>query len=76
MLWKLFQLAIVAAVIFSDIHYDWGHGTSKLAVAFVGIFAAWMATALIFAAMDLTLKFKALLLSRHQRIDNRSLPRR
>jgi hypothetical protein len=73
MWWKLFQLSIVVAVIFSDIHYDWGHGGSKLAVAVVAIFAAWVATASIFAVMDLTLKLKALLLRRQQRIKRRSL---
>lgn len=74
-MWKLFQLTIVAAVIFSDIHYDWAHGTSKLAVAVVAVFAAWVATASIFAVMDLTSRFKALLLRRHQRINDRSLTR-
>jgi hypothetical protein len=73
MWWKLFQLSIFLAVIFSDIHYKWGHGTSALAVAVVAIFAAWVATASIFAAMDLSLRFKSLLLRRHYGVKGRGL---
>lgn len=75
-MWKLFQTAIVAAVIFSNIRYDWAHGTSGLAVAVVAIFAAWFATALIFAVYDLSGRFKTLLLRSHQRINYSRLPRR
>jgi hypothetical protein len=69
-------MAIFLAVVFSHIHYDWGHGTSMLAVSVVGMFAAWMATALILAAQDLSRKLQALLLRRHQRIDNGRFRRR
>jgi hypothetical protein len=75
-MWKLIQLAIVVAVIFSNIHYDWAHGTSPLAVAVVAIFAAWFVTALWFTAADLSLKLKALLLRRKQSVGNGGLPRR
>lgn len=72
-MWKLIQLAIVVAVVFSDIHYDWAHGTSKLAVAVVGISAAWFVTALYFALADLSARLKTLLLRRKQSIDHRRL---
>lgn len=68
--WKIFQTTIVLAVIFSDIHYGWAHGTSTLAVCVVALFAAWIATALILASIDLSRRFKALLLRGHQRIDD------
>lgn len=74
--WKLFQTAIVLAVVFSEIHYGWAHGTSSLAVFVVALFAAWMATALIFAVRDLSQKFRALLLRRKQCIDDGTLSRR
>lgn len=66
-MWKLFQTAIIVAVIFSDIRYDWAWGTSKLAVCVVAVFAAWVATAMIFAVIDLTARFKTLLLLRTQK---------
>lgn len=47
--WKLFQLTIFVSVIFSNIRYEWAHGTSSYAVALVAFAAAWLATALIFA---------------------------
>lgn len=52
MIWKALQLAVFAAVMISDAVYDWGHGTSKLAVAAVALFAAWIATALPAAIID------------------------
>lgn len=67
--WKIFQTAIVLAVIFSNVHYDWAHGTSGLAVVVIGIAAAWIATALLVLAGRL----KTLLLGSHQRIDQRRL---
>lgn len=53
MLWKALQVLVFAAVMGSDAVYDWGHGTSKLAVAAVALFAAWIATALPIAIIDL-----------------------
>lgn len=52
MIWKALQLAVFAAVMVSDAVYDWGHGTSKIAVAAVALFAAWIATALPLAIID------------------------
>lgn len=75
MLMKLFQLSVFTAVIFSNIKYDWGHGTSTFAVAVVAAFTAWLATAIPFAIVDLSSKFKALLLRCHQRIKDRRLTR-
>jgi hypothetical protein len=69
--WKFFQTAIVLAVIFSNIHYDWAHGTSGLAVVVVGIAAAWVATAVIIAGGDLSRRFQSLLLRGHKSIDQR-----
>lgn len=75
MLLKLFQLAVFTAVIFSNIKYDWAWGTSQLAVVAVALAAAWIATAIPFAFIDLSTKFKALLLACHQRIKDRRLAR-
>lgn len=75
MLWKLFQLTIFTAVIFSNIHYNWAWGTSPMAVAFVAFAAAWLATALLIAIADLFRKSKALLAYCRQRIENRRLSR-
>lgn len=74
--WKTFQTAIVLAVIFSEIHYGWAHGTSGLAVCVVAIFAAWMATAMLIATKDLTGKLKTLLLRGHERVHDGGLARR
>ena len=76
MLWRLYQLAIFFAVIWSDIEYDWGHGTSKMAVGVVAVFAVFVATALPLAIVDLFRRGKALLFSRHQRVHHRRLARR
>lgn len=65
--WKLFQTAIVLAVIFSNVHYDWAHGTSGLAVVVVAVAAAWIATALLVLAGRL----KTLLLGGHQGVHQR-----
>lgn len=73
MLIKLFQLTVFTAVIFSNIKYDWAWGTSPLAVAVVAVAAAWIATAIPFAVIDLSTKFKTLLLRCHQGIKNRRL---
>lgn len=67
--WYLFQTAIVLAVIFSNIHYDWAHGTSGLAVVVVAIATACIATAIVFLVKNLAGRFKALLLRGQQRID-------
>lgn len=75
MRWILFQTAIVAAVLISNVHYDWAWGTSPLAVTVVAIFAAWMATAIVVKIHDLWSRLNALLLRRHQRVDDRSRPR-
>jgi hypothetical protein len=74
--WKIFQTTIVLAVVFSEIRYGWAHGTSGLAVCVVAIFAAWMATAVVFAVRDLSKKLRALLLRRNQSIDDSRLARR
>lgn len=65
---KLFQLAIFTAVIFSNIKYDWAHDTSQLAVTVVAIGAAWFATAIPIALIDLSRKFKSVLLRRHNSV--------
>lgn len=72
-MWRIFQTAIVLAVVFSNIHYDWAHGTSGYAVLVVAIFAAWMATALIIAIQDLARRFKLLLARCHDGIHNSRL---
>ena len=74
-MWKLLQLAVFSAVIFSNIHYNWAWGTSPLAVAVVALAAAWLSTALIIAILDLLRRGKALLFGSHQSIDDRRLPR-
>jgi hypothetical protein len=75
MLMKLFQLIVFTSVIFSNIKYDWAHGTSPLAVSVVALAAAWIATAIPFAIIDLSNKFKSVLLRCHQGIKNRRLTR-
>jgi hypothetical protein len=75
MLIKLFQLTVFTAVIFSNIKYNWAWGTSPLAVAVVALFAAWIATAIPFAIIDLSTKLKALLLRCHQGIKNSRITR-
>lgn len=75
-LWKVFQLAIVLAVIFSHLHYDWGHGGSMLAVSVVALAAAWLSTAAILAICDLLRRSKTLLLHCQKRINDRRLSRR
>jgi hypothetical protein len=72
--WRLVQLATFAAVIVSNIHYDWAHGTSPYAVGAVALFAAWLVTAIPIAAVDLSRRLKSLLVRSHQRVDNRRLP--
>lgn len=67
--WYLFQTAIVVAVIFSNIHYDWAHGTSGLAVVVVAIATAWIATAIVFLVKSLAGRLKTLLLRGQQRVD-------
>lgn len=65
MFWKLFQIAVFFAVIASDIEYDWGHGTSKLAVGVVAAGAAFLATVIISEAFLLLRRRKTLLLGRN-----------
>ena len=75
MLMKLFQLVVFTAVVFSNIKYNWAWGTSPLAVAVIAFAAAWIATAIPFAVIDLSRKFKSALLRCHQGIKNRRLSR-
>jgi hypothetical protein len=75
MLWKLFQLVVFTAVIFSNIAYNWAWGTSQMAVVAVAFAAAWLSTAVVIAIMDLLRKAKALLTYCRQRIQHRSLTR-
>lgn len=74
-MWKLLQFTVFTAVIFSNIHYNWAWGTSPLAVAVVALSAAWLSTALLVLTFDLLRRGQALLFGRHQRIDDRRLPR-
>ncbi|NWG23712.1 MAG: hypothetical protein HXY30_04705 [Pseudorhodoplanes sp.] len=67
-MWHVFQLSIVLAVMFSNVRYDWAHGTSNLAVAVVAVFAAWIATAMLSAAMDLARRLKQLLSIGNKRV--------
>lgn len=64
MLWRVFQTAIMIAVLYSAVYYQWAEGTSMVAVSLVAIFSAWVATASIFAVMDLAARLKSLLLRR------------
>lgn len=72
--WRLIQVAVFAAVIVSNIRYDWAHGTSPYAVGVVAISAAWLVTALPLAVVDLSRRLKSLLVCRHQKINERRLP--
>lgn len=74
-MWKLFQLAVFTAVVFSNIYFGWAWGTSPLAVAVVALAAAWISTAVLILLFDLLRRGKALLLRCHQRVDDRRLPR-
>jgi hypothetical protein len=73
--WRLVQIATFAAVIVSNIQYDWAHGTSPYAVGVVAVLAAWLVTAIPLAAVDLSRRLKSLLVGRHQQVDERRLPR-
>lgn len=72
-MWKLFQIAIIVAVLFSNICYDWAHGTGPLAVGVVALLAAMLGTAALTSVFELARSGKALLLSRQQGINNRRL---
>lgn len=75
MLWKLYQLAVFFTVFALFVE----SGQTKdlgLAPLIVSVAAAWLATALPFAVMDLLRRGQALLLNGHQRIDDRRLSRR
>lgn len=69
--WKVFQLCIVTAVVFSHFAYDWGHGGSMIAVGAVAVFAAWLSTAILTAGYDLLRRAKSLLLVAEKRVNER-----
>lgn len=69
MLWRIWQLTVFLAVVFSEIHYGWGWGGSPLAVGVVALFAVFVATALPLAVVDLLRRGKTLLLGSNQRRD-------
>jgi hypothetical protein len=75
-MWKISQLTVFLAVVFSHLYYDWGHGGSLLAVSVVALAAAWLSTAAIIAIRDLLRRAKALLLRCQQRINDRRPSRR
>lgn len=77
MLWRALQTTVFLAVVFSDIHYDWAHGTSKLAVCVVALLASLLATAIVNWIITFSTWLKKLLLSRsEQRVSDRRLGRR
>ena len=56
-MWKLFQFSIAAAVMWSDITYHWS--TGPMVAPFLAVCAAFLATALILAIVDLVRRGKA-----------------
>jgi hypothetical protein len=66
MLWRVLQISVFLAVVFSDIHYDWAHGTSKLAVAVVAGLASLLATVIVMHIITVSAWLKKVLLARRQ----------
>ena len=56
-MWKLFQFSIAAAVYGSDMAYHWS--TGPMVAPFLSVCAAFLATALIIAIVDLVRRGKA-----------------
>lgn len=56
-MWKFFQCSIAAAVMWSDITYHWS--TGPMVAPFLAVCAAFLATALILAIVDLVRRGKA-----------------
>lgn len=75
MLWKLYQLAVFFGVLALLIENGHARDTGFAPLIIAGL-AAFLATAIPFALSDLLRRGKALLLSRHQRVDHSRLTRR
>ena len=56
-MWKLFQFSVAAAVYGSDLAYHWS--TGPMVAPFLSVCAAFLATALILAIVDLSRRGKA-----------------
>lgn len=77
-MWWIIQIATFFAVTFSAIHHGWGDGVSGLAIGVVGVFAAFLVTAIPLAIVDLFRRFQpqaTLTVSGKKRINNGSSPR-
>jgi hypothetical protein len=46
-MWKLFQLSVVLAVLFSDVHWRWSN--NSYATALLAAYAAYVATCLVYS---------------------------
>ena len=57
-MWLVIQIATFFAVTFSAIHYGWGDDVSGLAIGVVGVFAAFLVTAIPLAFVDMFRRFK------------------
>lgn len=74
MLWRIYQLAVFFGVYALFVENGW---TKDLGAAplVVSVAAAWLATALPLAIIDLSRRCKALLFRRHQGADDRGAAR-
>jgi asparagine N-glycosylation enzyme membrane subunit Stt3 len=58
--WRIFQAAVVAAVLFSNIHWHWT--PNGYLASIIGIFAAFLATVVLTRIIDLWRRAKPTLL--------------